>query len=438
MSTEEPDIRTDAEQLKKETQPAEETHSEGTAYLYVDGSEPVSDRTVQLYARFPGDTRQTGIAGDEATEESIRQTIHTIMSDKDSFYGSDELDELDELEEPDAGDTSATQASQTAYYDKTVAQTETAYYGKTVTMAVPAAGEPDEDGEGSGSDGEDGAAADGEGEEGEQPEKPEKDPEIEAIKKKIIERRREKKRKARMQKVRFWTILSVVLFTVAAVLFSLSNFFIVDSIEVTGNSHFTAEEIINIAHAVPGRNIIYNPGTKEITDYLEQNPYIKSASVTRKLPATIVINVNERKEACAFQYDDDYLVMDDEGTLLKKTRTEPKITMINGMIASKIKLGQTIGTENQQTFRKTLKLIRAMNAADLYFVRIDMSEYEDSGIVRAYVYDKLIVKSDYDILIENIDNGRLHKILEELFDNKVKRGTILFGEGGSASFQPGI
>ncbi len=264
------------------------------------------------------------------------------------------------------------------------------------------------------------------------------DPETEAIKEKIRERKREKIRRQRARRIRFWTILCFILLCIAAGAFSLSGFFTVDSIEVKGNSHFTAEEIINIGHAVPGHNIIYNPGKQEIIDYLEANPYIKQADVTRKFPSTLVITVSEREQACVFRYDDDYLIMDDEGILLKKTRTEPMITMIEGFVVSKIKLGETIGTQNQKMFGGTLRLIRSMKAADLYFVRIDMTAYEEDSSVRAYIYDNLVIRSSYSGLIENLENGRLHKVVEKLFEDDVKRGTIIIGEDGSISFEPGI
>ena len=262
--------------------------------------------------------------------------------------------------------------------------------------------------------------------------------EIKEIKKRIRERKKEKKRKARRRKTVFWTALSIIALTVAGFIFSLSGFFTVDSIEVQGNSHFTSEEIINIAHAVPGHNLLYNPGSKTITDYLKQNPYIKSASVLRKLPSTLVIVVEEREEAISFNYDDDYLIMDDEGILLKKTRTEPKVTSVSGLVVTKLRLGDTVGTENQQMFSRLLRLVRAMKAADMYFVSIDMTGYEEDMSVKAYIYDKLVVKTDYESLVTNLKNGRLHKIVEKLFEDDIRRGTITFGEDGSASFEPGI
>ena len=157
--------------------------------------------------------------------------------------------------------------------------------------------------------------------------------------------------------------------------------------------------------------------------------------MTRKLPSTLVITVEERKALLAFKYDDDYLLLDEEGILLKKTRTEPKLTLVQGNIVSKIKLGERIGTENEDLLEDSLRLMRRMQSGDLYFVRVDMKHRED---IRAYIYDTFVVRSEYETLMTAIKNGRLHKVIERLFAEGVRRGTIKLEDDGSASFQPGI
>ena len=261
--------------------------------------------------------------------------------------------------------------------------------------------------------------------------------EIAEIKEKILERKRDQVIRARNAKLRVLAVIVIAIFSVAAFIFSLSGFFTVAYIEVRGNSHFTGEEIRNIGHAVPGHNIIYDPGKKEISEYLEQNPYIKSAKVSRRLPSTLVITVQERTENFAFGYDDDYLIMDEDGILLRKSRTEPKLTMVSGMIVNRIKLGQVIGTEKQPVFDKLLDLMKAVRKGDLYFVSIDISNMTSGGNeVKAYIYDTLVVDTDYDTLLDAVRTGKLHFIVSKLTDMGIRRGTIKFNEGGTASYQP--
>ena len=393
------DLNTAAEEQQN---PAEDIR-EGTAVVDVaENAAPDEEAALQ----------EEPAVQDEGSGNTIRKTVRTGES---AAEGS--------AAEPDESDVSA----KTAVINKPAESEEAGTDGSGPEEAGPDEGGPEE----SGTD-------EQEPTEEEEGEAPEKDPEIEAIKEKIRERKREKKRKARRRRTLFWTTFITIAVVLGGFLFSISGFFTVDSIEVRGNSHFTAEEIINIGHAVPGHNLIYEPDSKNITEYLEQNPYIKSAEVSRKLPSTLVITVNERAEAICFTYDDDYLIMDDEGILLKKTRTEPKITMVKGFVVTRLRLGDTVGTENPQMFSKLLRLMRTMKAADLYFVTVDMTSYMEDMSVRAYIYDKLVVKASYEDLITNLKNGRLHKIVETLFKDDVKRGTITLSGDGEASFEPGI
>ena len=135
----------------------------------------------------------------------------------------------------------------------------------------------------------------------------------------------------------------------------------------------------------------------------------------------------------ALKYDDDYLILDRDGILLQKSRTKPKLTIIEGNEISKIKLGETLGTENEDLMKKTADFVRTMADNDLYYVKVDLS---DALTARAYVYDTLIVRGDYNVLMENMKNGRLHQVLDKLFSESIRRGTITFMDDGSASFMP--
>ena len=255
---------------------------------------------------------------------------------------------------------------------------------------------------------------------------------IEELKARIAKRKEDQLLKKKRQKRRLIIILSSVVIAVGLIIFSLSSFFAVDLIEVRGNSYFTSEEIINMAHATPGKNLIYHTDSSDIISYLEQNPYIKSASVSRQLPSTLVITVKERTEIGAIVYDGDYLIIDNTGLLLRKTSTTPKLTIIEGLVVSKIKSGEKIEVEDEELLQQTLKILRTMNSSDLYFVRLDMSEM----YIKAYIYETLLCKGTYSQMIDGMEKGRLHKVLEKLFEDGIKRGTITFSDEGYASFQP--
>lgn len=273
------------------------------------------------------------------------------------------------------------------------------------------------------------------------PARQEYSPEDKIIIEKIRARKRASAARRRRTRRRFRLIVITALLAVSGFIFSFSSLFTVDLIEVRGNSHYSGEEIINIGHASAGNNIFYHSGRNEIEDYLEDNPYIESAKVKRRLPSTLVIEVSERKEAFCMKYDDDYLVADRKGILLRKSKTEPKLTGITGLVATRIKPGEKLGVKSDKLLDAALELLASMRKSDLYFVRIDLSKTDENtgtGEVRAYIYESLMVKTDTDILKANLDNGRLHKVVESLFSEGISRGTIVFRDDGNASFEPGL
>lgn len=254
------------------------------------------------------------------------------------------------------------------------------------------------------------------------------------IDEKIRKRREERLEKKRRAKRRLIIRLSILAAIVGLIIFSFSSFFTITSIMVQGNNYFTADEIIAMSHAEPGSNIIYHPGIGEIESYLKENPYISDVNVKRVFPATLVIEVEEREQVAALVYDDDYLIISEEGILLRKTETEPKITLIEGVKVSKIELGEKIESTDERVLQNTLSLLNAMRKGDLYFKKIVMSDL----YVNAYIYDAFMCKGTEEYLEKAINSNRLHKIIEDLFSKNIKRGMITVNEDGYASFVPSV
>ena len=258
--------------------------------------------------------------------------------------------------------------------------------------------------------------------------------EMDEITARIRARKMEQARRKKQARTRARILLGVALAVIACFIFSLTSFFTVDSIEVRGNDYFTEEEIINMGHATAGKNLIYKPNKRQTVKYLEENPYIRHASVTRSFPSTLVINVEERKQIGAIRYDKEFLIIDEEGILLRKTKTTPKLTLIEGNVVRKIQPGETIGVKDQDLLEQTLALLRSMRDGDLYFVRLDMT----GRYIKAYIYDSLVCKGTFEQLNEAMNNERLHRVVDELFEDNVSRGTITFSDDNYASFVPTV
>lgn len=241
---------------------------------------------------------------------------------------------------------------------------------------------------------------------------------------------REKKvRKKKHYLARFLIIVGVI---AAAVIFLLSSFFAIKNVEVTGNNYYSDDEIVNIANVTKGANIFIHAGKSDIKSRLMENPYFSDVTVSRKLPNTLVIKVKERKQVAAIKYGNKYVVIDVNGLVLRTGDVDPEVTILNGLTLSKLKVGEKVRCEEKQTLKNTLAMVASMKKGDFYFKRIDVSNL----VIKAYITDMLIVKGTPAQMKKSIDSGDLQKVVNRLFKNGTKRGTISLGEHNYMSYSP--
>ena len=181
-----------------------------------------------------------------------------------------------------------------------------------------------------------------------------------------------------------------------------------------------------------GENIFWGSGLGEIKKRLSKDAYMQEVTVKRSLPDTIVIEIMERTQTAAVVYGEEYVVIDGQGMILRKTDVEPKIPVIKGLTISKLEVGQEIEAEEKVLLRQTLEFLNAMTEADLFFKKIEMSDLQ----IRAYVYDNLICQGTQENLIKAMESGKLQLVLQELLEREIERGIIQVSGEDYISFSP--
>ncbi len=238
-----------------------------------------------------------------------------------------------------------------------------------------------------------------------------------------------------LRKVKALTALAIIAIIGIVVIFGLkSPAFNVDEVKVSGNHYYTDDEIINMADCTEGANIFTGIDCGDIRDRLMKDPYMSQVKVKRKLPSTIEIDINERRQVAGVVYGTSYVVIDSEGTVLRKTSVDPKVTVLKGMDIAKMTLGETIEIEQEVLFRQCMNIIEAMRENDMYFKSIEIKE----GSVKAYVLDSLIVDGTADNIVVALKNNDIQLVVQELFDQGIERGTIKVNGDSYISFTPKI
>lgn len=241
--------------------------------------------------------------------------------------------------------------------------------------------------------------------------------------------RTKKKRKKKNYLLRF---LIIVLVIGGSIAFSFSDFFLIENVTVDGNHYYSDEEVMRMAGADKGIHLLWDVDKSEYEEALLESPYFVEVKAKRKLAKTLHFDVVERGQIAAVVYGEDYIVIDKEGTILRKTDVDPKLTLLTGLTVSKLSTGSSLEAEEEVILETTLKMLDTMEDGDIFFKKIDVSKV----IIKAYIYDTLIVKGTPKQMTKAIESGDLQKVVNNLLKNDTTRGTISLGNQNYMSFSP--
>ena len=241
--------------------------------------------------------------------------------------------------------------------------------------------------------------------------------------------RPKKVRKKKNYLLRFLAFVGVV---ILVLLLSRSDLFMVKKVVAEGNQYYRDEEIMNMAGAQLGVNLLWDVKPSEMEENLAGDPYFVEVKVKRKLPNTLFFDVTEREQIAAIVYGEKYIVIDKEGTILRKASIDPKVTLLTGLTISKLSVGEAVEAEEDATLETTLAMLNTMKDGDIFFKKIDVSKV----VIKAYIYDTLIVKGTPKQMTKVIENGDLQKVVNNLLQSDTVRGTISLGNHNYMSFSP--
>ena len=118
---------------------------------------------------------------------------------------------------------------------------------------------------------------------------------------------------------------------IVAIIFTMSVFFKVENIEVSGNSKYSKEEIISASGIHTGDNLFFINRIGAGSRVVVKLPYVDSVKITRSLPNSVTITVEESKAAACIQSGDELWSISSTGKFLsrlteKDARLLPKVT----------------------------------------------------------------------------------------------------------------
>lgn len=133
---------------------------------------------------------------------------------------------------------------------------------------------------------------------------------------------------------------------VVSVIFVMSVAFRVKSITVTGNTHYTADEIINAIDIEEGDNLFFFDRFSAVTRVFAKLPYISEVQIERALPDKVIIRVTESTAVAYLRIGAELWTMDEKCKILGKAAENEEGTLIPvvGFDAGTLFINETINT----------------------------------------------------------------------------------------------
>ncbi len=138
----------------------------------------------------------------------------------------------------------------------------------------------------------------------------------------------------------FLTFVAVI---TASIALSLTVLFKIDTIQVTGTSRYSVQEIIQAGGIQKGENLFLTKTGEAGAKIRQKLPYIGTVTVSRRLPAKIIISVGEEPVSGALAYNGKYAIISPSGKVLELAEKIPEnCPVIKGLKLSKAEVGEKI------------------------------------------------------------------------------------------------
>ena len=230
-----------------------------------------------------------------------------------------------------------------------------------------------------------------------------------------------------------YKLLTLVVVCAAAVL-ALTLFFKVESVEVTGNSRYSAQEIQDACGVSLGDNLYLLSKPDMVARLHRQLPYIDEVRITRRLPDTLCVQVTEFTTVYAVEQEGTVWLLTSGGKIVETAAERGDTPIIDGceLLAPSLGGDVSFALELQNRQESLFALLTALESAEL------------TGDVRAiHLGDPTVLSMDYTerFTVEmpyGADYPRLLRyltlVIEELETNLT--GVIDLTRDGEPHFRP--
>lgn len=181
-----------------------------------------------------------------------------------------------------------------------------------------------------------------------------------------------KKRKRNVFKALIFTVIIAVGVLIAL---SLTVLFKIETITVSGDTRYTAEQIIENSDVKIGDNL-WRTTSQNVTEKLsEALPYVANAKVVRKIPSEVEIVITETLPAYSISKGKKYILINEKDKVLEENAAKKGDTVqIIGIEILNTKAGTTLTVKSPESYDAAKEIINSASSNELKLTQVDVSD----------------------------------------------------------------
>ena len=203
-------------------------------------------------------------------------------------------------------------------------------------------------------------------------------------------------------------LISLIVICIAIII--VKQKFTITSVEITGNEHYTAEQIEEqVLRGKYGHNSIYLY-VKGKLGYTDDIPFVEKMNVEIVSPTHVKIRVYEKAVAGYVEYLGHYLYFDKDGIVVESSTQEVNgIPFVTGLDFNYVTLHEKLPVENEDVFRLILNITQLLTK---YKISTDKIYFDKNYKITLYFGDVRVFLGTSEYIDEKIN--RLRFVMPEL------------------------
>ncbi len=178
---------------------------------------------------------------------------------------------------------------------------------------------------------------------------------------------KQKRDKQRKIKQVIMSFILLVLVVCLGVVLSLTVFFKISKIEVTGDKVYSESLVASKCGVELGDNLFRVNADKVNKSLVSTLPYVDSVAVKRKMPGTLIIDITAAKETAAISAKKGFILLGSNGRVLDSDANMLKesVPLIEGITVGKCTEGATVKLNDEKKQEALLSLLEAVDESGI-------------------------------------------------------------------------